>query len=127
MVRGLEAIERTGEMKPHVGIVGETFVEIIIPDANINHAIDVIENEGGEAVMPACWNFYTANTAQIQARRNGETKAAYKAAMFGIWLVNWFRKPIQVRFEKQILRVISRLLICERGGRDDFLRQPHNI
>ena len=51
MVRDFEAIERTGEMKPKVGIVGEILVKYH-PDAN-NHAIDVIENEGGEAVMPA--------------------------------------------------------------------------
>ena len=57
MVRDFEAIERTGEVKPKVGIVGEILVKYH-PDAN-NHAIEVIEREGGEAVMPALMEFFT--------------------------------------------------------------------
>ena len=39
--------------KPRVGIVGEILVKFH-PDA-YNHAIDVIEQEGCEAVMPGLW------------------------------------------------------------------------
>ena len=56
MVKDFEAIERTNEVKPKVGIVGEILVKYH-PDAN-NHAIEVIEREGGEAVMPALMEFF---------------------------------------------------------------------
>ncbi|MBN1892503.1 MAG: 2-hydroxyacyl-CoA dehydratase [Clostridiales bacterium] len=42
--------------KPQVGIVGEILVKFH-PDAN-NHAIDVIEQEGCEAVMPGLLDFF---------------------------------------------------------------------
>lgn len=42
--------------KPRVGIVGEILVKFH-PDAN-NHAIDVIEQEGCEAVMPGLLDFF---------------------------------------------------------------------
>ena len=100
MVRDFEAIERTGEMKPKVGIVGEILVKYH-PDAN-NHAIDVIENEGGEAVMPALMEFFTYSlySCKFKHEEMGKSKAVYKAAMFGIWLVNWFRNPIQRALRK---------------------------
>ncbi len=100
MVRDFEAIERTGEVKPKVGIVGEILVKYH-PDAN-NHAIEVIEREGGEAVMPALMEFFTYSlySCKFKHEEMGKSKGVYKAAMFGIWLVNWFRNPIQRALRK---------------------------
>jgi len=100
MVKDFEGIERTDEVKPKVGIVGEILVKYH-PDAN-NHAIDVIESEGGEAVMPALMEFFTYSlySCKFKHEEMGKSKGVYKAAMFGIWLVNWFRNPIQRALRK---------------------------
>lgn len=100
MVKDFEAIERTNEVKPKVGIVGEILVKYH-PDAN-NHAIEVIEREGGEAVMPALMEFFTYSlySCKFKYEEMGKSKGVYKASMFGIWLVNWFRNPIQRALRK---------------------------
>ncbi len=100
MVRDFEAIERTGEIKPKIGLVGEILVKYH-PDAN-NHAIDVIESEGGECVMPALMEFFTYSlySCKFKHEEMGKSKLVYKASMFGIWLVNWFRNPIQRALRK---------------------------
>lgn len=41
--------------KPRVGLVGEILVKFL-PDAN-NHVVDIVEKEGGEAVMPGLIDF----------------------------------------------------------------------
>lgn len=46
----------TEKRKPRVGLVGEILVKFH-PDAN-NHAVDVIESEGCEAVMPGLLDFF---------------------------------------------------------------------
>ncbi|MEA5004746.1 MAG: acyl-CoA dehydratase activase-related protein [Christensenella sp.] len=100
MVRDFEAIERTNVVKPKVGIVGEILVKYH-PDAN-NHAIEVIEREGGEAVMPALMEFFTYSlySCKFKHEEMGKSKGVYKASMFGIWFVNWFRNPIQRALRK---------------------------
>ncbi len=100
MVRDFEAIERTGEVKPRVGLVGEILVKYH-PDAN-NHAMEVIEMEGGECVMPALMEFFTYSlySTKFKHEEMGKSKLVYKASMFGIGLVNWFRKPIQRALRK---------------------------
>ena len=55
VVAAFDKIERTDVVKPRVGIVGEILVKFQ-PDAN-NHIIDIIEREGGEAVMPDFMDF----------------------------------------------------------------------
>lgn len=100
MVKDFEAIERTGEARPKVGLVGEILVKYH-PDAN-NHAIEVIEREGGECVMPALMEFFTYSlySCKFKHEEMGKSKLVYKASMFGIHLVNWFRKPIQRALKK---------------------------
>ncbi|MEA4854433.1 MAG: acyl-CoA dehydratase activase-related protein [Christensenella sp.] len=100
MVKDFEAIERTSEVKPKVGLVGEILVKYH-PDAN-NHAIEVIEREGGECVMPALMEFFTYSlySCKFKHEEMGKSKLIYKASMFGIHLVNRFRKPIQRALKK---------------------------
>lgn len=100
MVKEFGAIERVDVVKPKVGLVGEILVKYH-PDAN-NHAIDVIEQEGGECVMPALMEFFTYSlySCKFKYEEMGKSKLVYKASMFGVWLVNWFRKPIQRALKK---------------------------
>lgn len=95
MVKDFERIERINTVKPKVGLVGEILVKYH-PDAN-NHAIDVIESEGGECVLPALMEFLTYSffSAHFRHVEMGKSKVLDKASKFGIGLVNWFRKPIR--------------------------------
>ena len=56
IVKEFDAIELTGEVKPRVGIVGEILVKFH-PLAN-NYAVDLVEREGGEAVVPDLLDFF---------------------------------------------------------------------
>ncbi|MEG2360413.1 MAG: acyl-CoA dehydratase activase-related protein [Christensenella sp.] len=95
LVREFDALERTGVEKPKVGIVGEILVKYH-PDAN-NHAIEVIEREGGEAVLPALMDFgmYSFYSSKFKYFEMGKSKLMYKASQFGVNVVNWFKNPIQ--------------------------------
>ncbi|MEG1656777.1 MAG: acyl-CoA dehydratase activase-related protein [Christensenellaceae bacterium] len=100
MVREFDNVQRTGVVKPKVGIVGEILVKYH-PDAN-NHAIDVIEKEGGECVMPALMDFgmYSFYSLKFKHFEMGKSKLMYKASVFGVKVVNNFKKPIQRALEK---------------------------
>jgi predicted nucleotide-binding protein (sugar kinase/HSP70/actin superfamily) len=100
MVRDFGNVERIDEVKPKVGIVGEILVKYH-PDAN-NHAIDVIENEGGEAIIPGLMDFFTYSlySCKYKHLEMGKSKAVYKFAMLGIWIVDTFRKPAQRALKK---------------------------
>ncbi len=100
MVREFDNVARTGAVKPKVGIVGEILVKYH-PDAN-NHAIDVIEREGGECVMPALMDFgmYSFYSSKFKHFEMGKSKLMYKASQFGVKLVNNFKKPIQRALKK---------------------------
>lgn len=55
IVRDFEKIELTREVKPRVGLVGEILVKYH-PMAN-NNAVEVVESEGAEAVVPGLIDF----------------------------------------------------------------------
>jgi predicted nucleotide-binding protein (sugar kinase/HSP70/actin superfamily) len=55
MVKGFDALPLRGERRPRVGVVGEILVKFH-PGAN-NGIIDLIEAEGGEAVVPDLFDF----------------------------------------------------------------------
>ncbi len=56
IVRDFDAVERTGAVKPKVGVVGEILVKYH-PNAN-NNIVDIIEEEGGEAVVLDLIDFF---------------------------------------------------------------------
>ncbi len=56
IVKEFDALELKDEVKPKVGLVGEILVKFH-PEAN-NHAVEIIEQEGGEAVMPDLLDFF---------------------------------------------------------------------
>lgn len=77
--------------KPRVGIVGEILVKFH-PDAN-NNIVDVIESEGGEAVMPPLTDFMLYCLYNINFKRDNLGAKASAAAMcnFGIKVIEAFR------------------------------------
>ena len=97
-VVAFDSLPLTNVVKPKVGLVGEILVKFH-PTAN-NQVIDVVEKEGGEAVMPGLIDFllygaYSADTAIM--------KRDLKSVVIGntvIALVERYRKPMKVALEK---------------------------
>ncbi len=79
--------------KPKVGVVGEILVKYH-PDAN-NHIVDIIEKEGGEAVVLELVDFfmYSMYNKKFNLEKLSGTRKAYIINMLGIKLVEWLRKP----------------------------------
>ncbi|MCQ2516916.1 MAG: acyl-CoA dehydratase activase-related protein [Saccharofermentans sp.] len=86
--------------KPRVGLVGEILVKFQ-PDAN-NNAIDVIEAEGCEGVLPGVLDFflYCAYNPVWAATNIGRSKKSAFINKKAIDLLESFRKPINVAFKK---------------------------
>ena len=78
--------------KPRVGLVGEILVKFQ-PDAN-NHAIDVIENEGCEAVLPGLLDFllYCLYNPEWKRKNLGRSASSAWLSSRGIDLVENYRK-----------------------------------
>lgn len=86
--------------KPRVGLVGEILVKFQ-PDAN-NNAIDVIESEGCEGVLPGVLDFflYCAYNPVWAAANLGRSKKTGFINQKAIDLLEQFRKPINEAFKK---------------------------
>jgi len=86
--------------KPRVGLVGEILVKFQ-PDAN-NNAIDVIEAEGCEAVLPGVLDFflYCAYNPLWQAQNLGKSKKTGYIMKTAIRFLESLRKPINKAFAK---------------------------
>lgn len=81
--------------KPKVGIVGEILVKFH-PGAN-NNIIDVIEAEGGEAVMPGLLDFMLYCLYNTNFKRDNLGSAPISAAWcnMGIWTIEKYRKHMK--------------------------------
>ncbi len=81
--------------KPKVGVVGEILVKFH-PDAN-NNIIDVIEAEGGEAVMPGLLDFlmYCLYNSNFKHENLGVSKKAANIANAGIWALELYRNGMK--------------------------------
>ncbi len=100
LVREFDEIPLTEEIKPRVGLVGEILVKFS-PDAN-NRIVDLIEKEGGEAVMPSLLDFvlYCAYNSKYKAKYLGGSIKAAKYSDLIISLLEWSRKPMRQALEK---------------------------
>lgn len=83
--------------KPRVGIVGEILVKFH-PDAN-NNIIDVIENEGGEAVMPGLADFmlYCLYNSNFKKENLGAKSSGTMLCNLAIWAIESYRKHMAKR------------------------------
>lgn len=79
--------------KPRVGLVGEILVKFH-PDAN-NHAVQVIEDEGCEAVVPGLLEFFTQSlfTGDWRWENLGIGEKSRKAKKLGLWLIEQYTAP----------------------------------
>lgn len=86
--------------KPKVGIVGEILIKFH-PDAN-NHIIDMIEAEGGEAVMPDFLDFifYCVYNPIYKAGQFGKSKRLGYINPMLISYLEIYRKPVKVALEE---------------------------
>lgn len=101
IVADFDAIEIDESVKkPRVGVVGEILVKFH-PDAN-NNIIDVIESEGGEAVMPGLADFMLYCLYNNNFKRDNLGMKASTAALcnLGIWGIESFRKHVAKVMEK---------------------------
>ncbi|MDD6880714.1 MAG: acyl-CoA dehydratase activase-related protein [Firmicutes bacterium] len=81
--------------KPKVGVVGEILVKYH-PDAN-NNIVDIIEKEGGEAVVLDLIDFflYGMYSKKFNYEKLSGTYKEFKLNQLAIALVEWFRKPMR--------------------------------
>ncbi len=81
--------------KPRVGVVGEILVKYH-PDAN-NNIVDIIEREGGEAVVLDLIDFflYGMYSKKFNYEKLSGSYKQYKFNQAAIALVEWFRKPMR--------------------------------
>ena len=81
--------------KPRVGVVGEILVKFH-PTAN-NHVVEVIENEGCEAVVPGLLDFflYAMSNAAVQKGELGSSSVERASMDAGIKMVDWMREPVE--------------------------------
>ena len=91
IVRDFDALPRTDEVKPKVGVVGEILVKFS-PLAN-NHIVDLLEEEGAEAVMPDLTDFlfYCMYNQRFKYEHLGGNKSTMKLANLGIYALEKFR------------------------------------
>ena len=86
--------------KPRVGIVGEILVKFL-PLAN-NHLVELLEQEGAEAVMPDLMDFllYCFYNSNFKADNLGAKRSNAILCNIGIKLLEHIRKPARTEFEK---------------------------
>ncbi|MCD8325560.1 MAG: 2-hydroxyacyl-CoA dehydratase [Lachnospiraceae bacterium] len=86
--------------KPRVGIVGEILVKF--SPAGNNHLVDLLEQEGAEAVMPDLIDFilYCFYNQVYKAENLGTSKRTSQVSKLGIWAVERFRGAARTAFEK---------------------------
>jgi len=79
--------------RPRVGLVGEILVKFH-PDAN-NHAVQVIEDEGCEAVLPGLLEFFgqMLYTGDWKWHHLGIGEKSRHAKKVGLWLIEQYQAP----------------------------------
>jgi predicted CoA-substrate-specific enzyme activase len=91
IVQDFDVLPLTGETRPRIGLVGEIFVKFS-PGAN-NDIVQIIEKEGGEAVMPGLMDFllYCAYDYDFNHRYLSRSKLAALAGNAAIKAMDLYR------------------------------------
>jgi predicted CoA-substrate-specific enzyme activase len=100
IIRDFDRLPITDEKKPRVGIVGEILVKYS-PLAN-NHLVDLLEQEGAEAVVPDLIDFflYSFYNSGFKYQHLGGKKSSAAWTSLGIKGVDWLRKAASDEFRK---------------------------
>ncbi|MDR2208146.1 MAG: 2-hydroxyacyl-CoA dehydratase [Azoarcus sp.] len=95
IVRDFDALPLTGKRKPRIGLVGEILVKFH-PGAN-NDIVRIIEQEGGEAVMPGLMDFllYCAYDYDFNYRVLSQSRLAALAANAAIKAMDFYRRDMR--------------------------------
>lgn len=95
IVKDFDNLELLDIKKPKVGIVGEILVKFH-PDAN-NDVVKVIEEEGGEAIMPDLTDFflYCAYDQTFKHKYLGASLISKIGSDIGIKYIEMYRKPLK--------------------------------
>ncbi len=100
IVRDFDNVPRNGDVRPKVGLVGEALVKFH-PQAN-NNAAQVIEDEGGECVVPSLIDFamFCFYNTKFKNEHLGKKYWLKLGGAFAIWLMNTFKEPMQKALRK---------------------------
>ena len=100
MIEEFDAIPTLAIRKPRVGVVGEILVKFS-PAAN-NHLVDLLEQEGAEAVVPDLMDFmfYCFYNQLYKAEHLGTSQKGAKMAKLGIKAIEMLRRPASDAFAK---------------------------
>ena len=100
IIRDFDNLPMTDEKKPRVGVVGEILVKFH-PAAN-NYVVDLLEQEGAEAVVPDLTDFllYCCYNANFKADYLGESKKAQRMNNLLIKFFEWMRKDARDELAK---------------------------
>ncbi|MCL2644738.1 MAG: 2-hydroxyglutaryl-CoA dehydratase, partial [Betaproteobacteria bacterium] len=95
IVRDFDTLPLTDERKPRVGLVGEILVKFS-PGAN-NDIVRIIEQEGGEAVMPGLMDFllYCAYDYDFNYRVLSRSRLAALAGNAAIKAMEFYRRDLR--------------------------------
>lgn len=95
LVQEFDKLPITDEKKPRIGVVGEILVKFH-PDAN-NKITEVIEAEGGEAVVPDILDFflYCGFDRVYKGENLGKGKMAHHISKGVISVLECYRKPLK--------------------------------
>lgn len=103
IVKDFDVIELLDIKKPRVGLVGEILVKFH-PTAN-NQIVEIIENEGGEAVMPDLIDFfqYCFYSTEFEHEHFDVKKSSVMLCNFAIKFIDYLRKDM-IKALKQSVR-----------------------
>lgn len=100
IIHDFDTIETLNVRKPRVGVVGEILVKFL-PAAN-NHLVELLENEGAEAVVPDLLDFllYCFYNQNFKVSHLGFKKSKATIGNLGIKALEWFRSPATNEFKR---------------------------
>ena len=101
IVTDFEKIPMTGEKKPKVGIVGEILVKFH-PGAN-NQLVSIIEDEGGEAVIPDLIDFINYCLLDKVNSHNITTQDSFRwifGSLAVLYIETFYRRPMRKALDK---------------------------
>ena len=100
IVKEFDQLPLLNVKKPRVGLVGEILVKFH-PDAN-NRIVDIVEAEGGEAVMPPLVNFlqYCTYNIKFKARYLQGKRIAWLSGQVILYAIRRFRHAMVRAFRK---------------------------
>ncbi len=102
IIRAFDALPVTDERKPRVGVVGEILVKFL-PAAN-NHLVELLEQEGAEAVVPDLTDFllYCFYNTNFKAQNLGMKKSSAFVCNAGISFLEMMRGTARKEFENSV-------------------------